>query len=202
MMKAELTQGIGTTGIKAGVIKVGSSLGTITPYEEMFFRAAARVQHELGTVILTHTEGGTMGPEQADLLLREGGDPARIVIGHMCGNTDPDYAVRVLDQGVFIALDRFGLEADAFHTPKDTEREALAMALISRGYTGQLLFSQDTVNMNLGRKVRWPAHMAQAMEAANIERIFQVILPDLLRLGATQEQLDTILMENPARLFG
>ena len=56
--------------------------------------------------------------------------------------------------------------------------------------------------MNLGRKVRWPAHMAQAMEAANIERIFQVILPDLLRLGATQEQLDTILMENPARLFG
>ncbi len=202
MMKAELTQGIGTTGIKAGVIKVGSSLGTITPYEEMFFRAAARVQHELGTVILTHTEGGTMGPEQADLLLREGGDPARIVIGHMCGNTDPDYAVRVLDQGVFIALDRFGLEADAFHTPKDTEREALAMALISRGYTGQLLFSQDTVNMNLGRKVRWPAHMVQAMEAANIERIFQVILPDLLRLGATQEQLDTILMENPARLFG
>lgn len=202
MMTAELTQGIAGTGIRAGVIKIGSSLGVITDYERMFFQAAARAQRETGAVILTHTEGGTMGEEQADLLIGEGADPSRIVIGHMCGNTDADYAVRVMDKGVFIALDRFGLEAEAFHTPKDTEREALAAALISRGYAGQLLFSHDTVNLNLGRTVVWPADMKAAMDAANIGRLFEVILPDMRRMGIPGEQLDAILVRNPARLFG
>jgi len=67
MMLREVTVGIGKTGIKAGVIKLASSKGVITDYEKMFFRAAAKVQKETGVVIITHTQEGTMGPEQAEL---------------------------------------------------------------------------------------------------------------------------------------
>src|SRR5207244_7508798 len=37
----ELTDGIGDTGIKAGIIKVATGEGKITPYEELVLRAAA-----------------------------------------------------------------------------------------------------------------------------------------------------------------
>ncbi|SHI23949.1 phosphotriesterase-related protein [Sporobacter termitidis DSM 10068] len=202
MMVAELTDGIGKTGVKAGVIKIGSSKDSITDYEQLLFRAAARAQKETGAVIMTHTEAGTMGPEQADLLLSEGADPSRVIIGHMCGNTDIRYAVDVLKRGVYIALDRFGLEAEVFGTPKDADREALAIALIARGHINRLLFSHDTVNVNLGRPVKWPPSMQKAMEDANIGRIFEVIIPDLKRMGISDEQLDTILVKNPAKLYG
>jgi len=44
MMKRELYEGVAKTGIKAGVIKLASSHGEITPYEQNFFRAAWRAK--------------------------------------------------------------------------------------------------------------------------------------------------------------
>jgi phosphotriesterase-related protein len=202
MMMKEITVGIGKTGVKAGVIKLASSKDEITDYERMFFKAGARAQKETGATIITHTEAGTMGVEQAELLISEGADPSHIAIGHMCGNTDIRYATSVLNKGVFIAFDRFGLEAEGWGTPKDADREALAVALIARGYINQLLFSHDSVNINLGRPVVWPENMVKNMEAANIGRIFDVIIPDLLKMGIRDEQINNIMVKNPAKLLG
>ena len=71
----EVIVGIDATGIRAGVIKAASSLNTITLAEEKVFRAAARAQRETGAVITTHTEAGTMGLEQVELLRSEGWTP-------------------------------------------------------------------------------------------------------------------------------
>ena len=125
MMVAELTVGIGDTGIKAGCIKLASSYNEITEMEQVFFRAAARAQKETGCVIITHTQQGTMGPEQAKILIENGADPKKIVIGHMCGSTDIAYHEKVLSYGVYDNFDRFGFEGELFHTPTDEERVAL-----------------------------------------------------------------------------
>ncbi len=95
----EITQGIGNTGVKAGVIKVATGHGKITSYEEKIIKAAARAQKETGVPIISYTEAGTMGPEQADLLISEGADPRRIAIGHMCGNANLQYHLSVLEKG-------------------------------------------------------------------------------------------------------
>jgi len=50
----EITQGIGDTGVKAGVIKVATGHGEISAYEEMVLKAAARAQKETGVPIITH----------------------------------------------------------------------------------------------------------------------------------------------------
>ncbi len=42
LMMTEITDGIGDTGIKAGVVKLASSKDAITDYEEMFFTAGAK----------------------------------------------------------------------------------------------------------------------------------------------------------------
>jgi predicted metal-dependent phosphotriesterase family hydrolase len=44
LMLAEITDGIGDTGIKAGVVKLASSKDEITDYEKMFFTAGAKAQ--------------------------------------------------------------------------------------------------------------------------------------------------------------
>jgi phosphotriesterase-related protein len=200
MMLKEVTEGIGDTGIKAGVIKLASSKDMITDYETMFFKAAARVQKETGVVIITHTQAGTMGAEQAELLISEGADPSKIVIGHMCGNTDIQYQVNVLEKGVYIGFDRFGLQGLG-GSPKDIYREALTVALLALGYEDRILFAHDTVNFLLGRPLIFPPQLAETMANAHIGRIFEVIIPDLKRMGVTDEQISKIMSDNPKKLF-
>lgn len=202
MMKTELTEGIGNTGIKAGVIKLASSNGEITPFEEKFFKAAARVNVELGTTIITHTELGTMGPEQAKLLIENGANPQDISIGHMCGNTDIDYHERVLQQGVFDCFDRFGLEGDLFHTPTDGERCDVIAALINKGYEDQILMSHDSVTVELGRPRPVPKDDLPDMAHANILNIPSRVIPMLKERGVTDAQIEKIFVTNPAKVLG
>lgn len=201
MFMKEITEGIGNTGIKAGVIKLGTSKNEITEYEKMFFRAAARAQKETGVPIITHTQEGTMGPEQAQLLISEGADPKKIQIGHMDGNTDIKYQVRTLEQGVFVAFDRIGLQGFV-GAPMDSDRIVMLLGLIGAGYADQLMMSHDMVNYWLGKAPEWSDEMAELMKNWNMEHIFVNIIPQLKEAGVTEETLNTILVKNPNRIFG
>lgn len=197
MMQTEVTEGIGETGIRAGVIKVASSQN-ISPMEERFFCAAAKVSQAFGTPIITHTQMGQQGPRQAELLVGLGAEPHHIAIGHMCGNTDVAYHEQVLRLGVFDAFDRFGLEGELFHTPTDETRADLLTELIDRGWEDQLLISHDSVNVELGR---WrPPH--PSMKNAHIGNIGERVIPMLEERGVTKLQLRKLLIDNPARLLG
>ncbi len=201
MMLAEVTRGIEGTGIKAGVIKLASSYQQITPMEEIFFKAAARVQKETGVVIITHTQRGTMGPQQADLLIANGADPSKIAIGHMCGNTDVSYHEEVLKRGVYVNLDRFGLQGELFHTPTDDQRMDLIKALVDKGYGGRILLGHDSVNVNLGRPIVMTEMMRQSLKDANIRTIGAKVLPGLKQRGMNDGQIDALLRANPRNLF-
>ena len=201
MMATELTKGIDGTDIKAGVIKLGTSYGRITPMEEIFFKAAARAQRETGCVIITHTQLGTMGPEQAQLLISEGADPKKIAIGHMCGNTDVDYHEQVLQQGVYVNLDRFGLEGDLFHTPTDSERTDLIVKLVARGWGDKILLGHDFVKVNLGRPVVMNDFMKQAFAHVSITDIKDRVMPWLAERGISRKQIQAFLLDNPRAIF-
>lgn len=201
MMVAELTKGIEGTDIKAGVIKLASSHDRITPMEETFFLAAARAQKETGCVIITHTQLGTMGPEQAELLISHGANPEKIAIGHMCGSIDLDYHERVLSQDVYINLDRFGLEGELFHTPTDEQRMDLIRTLVDKGYGNKILLGHDSVNVNLGRGLIMTDFMKDAMKDANIRNIGKKVLPGLAKRGLDDAQIDALLAANPMAIF-
>lgn len=201
MFMAEITMGIGKTGIKPGIIKLGSSHGQITEYEQMFFRQAARVQKETGITIVTHTQEGTMGPEQADFLIEHGADPKRIVIGHMDGNTDVAYHHQTLAKGVTIAFDRFGLQVIA-GCPMDYLRETVLIGLLGMGFGSQIVLSHDSVNCWCGRPFQLPEQAQALMASWHPTHIFEDVIPVLLQAGVTTAQLDTMFIENPKHLFG
>lgn len=200
MFKEEIENGIAGTGIKPGVIKLASSKGEITEYEKMFFRAAARVQQETGIVILTHTQEGTMGPEQAQFLIDAGVDPSKIIIGHMCGSTDPAYHRETMDKDVKIAFDRFGIQG-MVGAPFDQERVEVLLTLLEAGYENQIMLAHDSVNIWLGRPPVMNEQVTQIMENWNPAHIFINILPVLQERGISETQLEKLFTDNAASLF-
>lgn len=197
----EIQNGVGNTGLKPGVIKLGTGKDAITDYERMFFKVAARVQKETGISIITHTQEGTMGPEQAELLVSEGADPNRILIGHMDGNKDIRYHLRTLEQGVYVGFDRFGLQGFV-GAPMDKDRIGTLIGLIGLGYADQIMMAHDTVNYWLGKTPEWPKEMQKLITNWHVGNIFENIVPALREGGVTAEQIEQILVKNPNRIFG
>lgn len=178
MFLTEITEGIGGSGIKPGIIKLASSKDQITDYEKMFFRAAASAQKETGITLLTHTQEGTMGPEQAELLIELGADPAGIVIGHMCGNTDPAYHKQTLEKGVNIAFDRFGLQG-MVGAPFDPDRIKTLLTLLNEGFEDQIMLSHDSISVWLGRPPVIPPQAQPGVADWHPTHLFEKVIPEL-----------------------
>jgi len=194
----EIVEGIGDTGIKAGVIKIATGLSAITDYEKMALQAAARAQKKTGVPIITHTEAGTMGPEQVDILLAEGANPKQIAIGHAGGSADLKYHANILDKGVNLAFDRLGLDAELWKAGPDKFRKSCIVALISMGYTNQLILSHDVVLNWLGGEVILPKEMVANWYPTHV---FKNFIPALKNSGVTDEEIHTIMVENPRQMF-
>jgi len=196
----EVTEGIRDTGIKAGVIKVGSSKGVITEYEKLMFQTAAKVQQETGVPIITHTQEGTMGPDQAKLLIDAGADPKRIQIGHMSDNLDIGYQLDTLKHGVYVSWDRMGLQG-LVGCPMDEERYAVMIDLVKKGYADKLMISHDYIITWLGRPLNLPEEAFPLIANWHPTHLFKNIIPALKQGGVTDEQIKTITVNNPRRLF-
>jgi phosphotriesterase-related protein len=199
MFKKEVHDGIGMTGIRPGVLKLASSKGVISGYEQMFFKAAAKVSKEDGIPILTHTEEGTMGTEQADLLIAEGADSKHIMIGHIGGSTDMEYLMNILEKGVYVGFDRFGIEG-IVGTPPDSLREACLIGLMGLGHASQIMLSHDWVNFWLARPSISDI-ISMVMPNYKPGHIFEDVFPVLRRAGITEEQITTMMVDNPRRFF-
>ena len=200
MFMTEITEGIAKTGIKPGVFKLASSKDVITDYEQTFFRAAAKAQQETGIPIITHTQEGTMGPEQAEFLVSAGVNPEKIMIGHIEGNTNIDYLIKTIYYGVSIGFDRCGLQI--LGMPMDPERiKVLADLIVTKGNADNIMISSDNVWNWLGRPLSLNDELAEILAPWSPLNIFETILPALEEKGVSKDQIETMLVENPRKLF-
>ena len=195
---SEIEKGIGSTGIRAGIIKCATGKGQVTKYEEMCLRAAARAHRKTGVPITTHTEEGTMGREQLDIFASEGVELGRVIIGHSCGASDLRYHTDMLDRGCILGFDRFGLD---FVHP-DKLRLAALIGLAGVGYESQLVLSHDSVACFLGRGMDLPPELAKGIENWTPTHVFKNIVPALKRAGVSEAKVKAMLVENPRRFFG
>ena len=194
---AEITRGVGETGIKAGIIKCATGKGQVTAYENLTLKAAARAHKRTGAPITTHTEDGTMGREQLEIFASEGVDLKHVIIGHSCGASDLKYHTDMLDRGCTLGFDRFGL--DILHP--DKLRLAALIGLLGVGYESQLVLSHDSVACWLGRGLDIPPSAARLVENWKPTHVFRNIVPALRKAGVEQSKVDAMLIENPRRYF-
>ncbi|MDR0432103.1 MAG: hypothetical protein LBH48_02160 [Bifidobacteriaceae bacterium] len=90
---------------RAGVIKVATEYGRITPFERKCMEASAMASIETGCPINTHTTFGTCGLEQAQTLISLGVPPDQIAIGHIQRNADVFYLGQILETGAYLEID-------------------------------------------------------------------------------------------------
>jgi phosphotriesterase-related protein len=94
------------TDVRAGVIKLGGSLGGPSPRDEPIFRAAARAHARTGVPIHTHCEAGTGALEQIRLLADAGVPAERISLAHVDKVVDRGYHREIAAAGATAVYDQ------------------------------------------------------------------------------------------------
>ncbi len=196
----ELEEGIEGTGIKAGIIKVASDRGGITPPQEVVLRAAGRTSNQTGARISTHTwSPERIGEQQVRILKEEGVDMNLVYVGHSNDDTDMDYLLGLLDEGVWLGLDRYpGGRTPG--TPDWEGRTEVVKKLIDAGHTNRIMLSHDYSVP----KARHGAEVQEERRRTNPDGylfITRHVLPRLKELGASDQDIQQIMVENPRRFF-
>ena len=193
----EFTDGIGTTGIRPGMIgEIGTS-DPITRSEETILEAAAKAGIATGLPISVHIHPwGREGPK-ALRVVTEGGMPAaRIILNHTnTAISDEGYQRGLLDAGAYLAYDLFGFDHSALglgrYVPSDFDVAHKIVELIGRGYRDQILISQDIgVRTRLRQYGGW-----------GYSHILRHVVPLLKQSGATSEDVEALLVANPRRVL-
>jgi phosphotriesterase-related protein len=195
----DIEQGMQGTEIKAAFLKTACDEPGMVPGVEKLHRAAARASNRTGVPIMAHSRpaSGT-GPEQVRVFEDEGVDLNKVQIAHTGDTDDLDYIEKLLDKGVWVGMDRYGLD---LFLPTD-KRNATVLALLERGYVDRMFLSQDYCST-----LDWfPPEVQEALRASEVPEwsmtmLFESVIPYLKENGMTDEQLETMLVENPRRWF-
>jgi phosphotriesterase-related protein len=196
---ADLQGGVQGTTITAAFLKCAADAHGVTEHVEKIHRAVARASVQTGAPIMAHSMPAVAtGPRQVEIFEQEGVDLARVQIAH-CGDTDDvGYIEQLIDRGVYVGLDRYGLE---MFLPID-KRNATAAELLRRGHAERLMISQDYC-----ATIDWfPAEAEAVFESQGAIRnwsmtlVFDEVVPTLREQGLMDDQtFNTVFVENPRR---
>ncbi len=199
----ELTEGIESSDIRAGFIKAAMSARTpdvpFTGEEEKVLRAGARAQSLTGAAMTMHP-AHHLGLAKhwhtyLDIILQEGGDLGKCILNHMeFWSSDLDYQKSLLDRGVTLSYDQFGAEdyvRPGRCKPSDQARVQGVVSLLKAGYAGQLVLSNEAARKTHLKKYGGYGYA----------HVLENIVPDLRYFGVEEEQIHTMLVENPRRIF-
>ncbi|BCK72668.1 phosphotriesterase [Streptomyces libani subsp. rufus] len=184
---SELTEGIGGTGPRAGMIKVAGGFHGLDRHARQTMTAAAEAQRATGAAIGVHLELGTGALDVLDLLCGTlAVPPDRVILGHL--NRSPDLVVHraAAGAGAYLAFDG---PSRAHHATDWRLPEALA-ALADAGFADRILLGGDTTTAG-ARSVSGGPGMPYLLRRHR-ERLGRTLGADLVT---------RFLTANPARAF-
>ena len=203
----DVTLGVGDTGIHAGIIgEVGIVAGympqepdprrvdlrdPLTANEVKVIRASGRAGRLTGAAVSLHIY--KEHDRVLDLLASEGIDLNRVILGH----SDPlahdvPLMLKLLSRGVYIQFDMLGMgpRLGSGRLADETVGKGI-MELAKAGYLNRILLSQDVCT-----KVQLKAY-----GGTGYSYLHEQFLPYLRQLGATEAQVETMMVANPKRVL-
>ncbi|MFG6446184.1 phosphotriesterase [Microbacterium sp. P06] len=193
---ADLLDEIPGTGVRAGIIgEIASDLSHISAVEERSFRAAGRASRETGAMVSTHAASFPTGLAQLEILVEEGVDPSRVVIGHADTVKSVDYSLEIARRGAFVEFDcLMTCRVGGFLVrPQIDRRLAYLKQIIDAGYAGSVLLSHDVCQRSHMRALGGPGYTF----------LFDEFRALAVESGIAAETLDAIHRDNPRRaVFG
>ncbi|MCX5039384.1 MULTISPECIES: phosphotriesterase family protein [Streptomyces] len=184
---AELTRGIGTSGVRAGLIKVAGGFHALDAHARWTMSAAAEAHHATGAPIAVHLELGTGALDVLDLLCGESGVPAeRVILGHLNRSPDPVAHRQAAASGCWLAFDG----PSRAHHATDWRMPDAVRDLAEAGFGDRLLLGGDTTTA-AARSVDGGPGMPYLLRRV-VPRLTAAVGEELVR---------RVLTENPARAF-
>src|SRR5665811_538521 len=111
----DIERGIQGTSIKAAFLKCAADAAGVTEHVEKIHRAVARASLQTGAPIMAHSMPAVVtGPRQVEIFEEEGVDLAKVQIAHCGDSEDVEYIQGLIDTGVYVGLDRYGLETVSY----------------------------------------------------------------------------------------
>jgi phosphotriesterase-related protein len=188
-MLRDLTEGFPEApDVKAGVIKVGTSLDQVTRDEERMLRAAAAVQRETGAPISTHTTAGTIPLEQVRIFEDAGADLEHVIVGHQDRRLEWNDHLTLVRSGCYIGYDCISKEPYA----RDSDRIDFIKRLIAEGYGDRICLSGDIARRS---------YLTSYGGGPGFTYILWRFVPWMWQAGVSREDTRRMLIDNPARLF-
>lgn len=196
---SEIKTGIGTTGIKAGIIgEIGCSW-PLTKNESNVLQAAAKAQQHTGAAILIHPGRNEKSPfEILDILSKSGADVSRVIMGHI-ERTIQDIKLvdKLAKSGCYLEYDLFGWEisyyplSDEINMVNDSQRINYISNLIGLGHENKIVIAQDIFSK----------HRLASYGGHGYGHIIENILPRMAKSGITPDVINKIIIDNPSTIL-
>ena len=205
-MVNELTIGIDSSGVKAGIIKVAGVDPQLTPWEEQVFTAAAKAHLQTGACIATHAVAGALS--QAQVLEKAGANLNQVFFSHIDTESGFEgrsmheqarYLEQIARMGGGLLLNNFGC---SFYTLPENEIY-LMKHLCDAGFPDKVLISIDcNWTWNAQGEIELE-EQAKHPEAGLRTYGFMMTdtVPELLRAGFSPRDIQTFLVDNPRKFF-
>ncbi|GAA2403000.1 phosphotriesterase [Streptomyces coeruleofuscus] len=184
---SELTEGIGASGVRAGLVKVAGAFHALDAHARWTMTAAAEAHHATGATVAVHLELGTGALDVLDLLCGElGVPPHRVVLGHL--NRSPDLVVhrQAAESGCYLAFDG----PSRTHHATDWRMPDAVRALADAGFGDRLLLGADTTT----------AAARSVGGGPGMPYLLRRVRPRLVH-AVGEHLVGRILRENPGRAF-
>ena len=192
---ADLAEGVGDTGVRAGIIGEVGCGWPMTANERKSLTASAVAQQETGAAILIHPGRNEGAPAEILGVLADGGaDLSRVIMGHL-DRTVFDFEVLrgIAESGCYLEWDLFGNEGSYYpqaeiDMPSDAQRLDLIKRIVDEGYGDRVVIAHDVFTKH--RLVTYGGH--------GYGHILQNVVPTMRRKGFSDEQIEAITVGNPA----
>ena len=195
----DITEGVGDTGLRAGIIgEVGTSW-PITKNELKSLRAAARAQRLTGAPVNIHPgQNEDAANEVIRILDDAGADISRVAISHIDRAVrNPKNRSKLAKTGCYLEYDLFGREGyypphwRVIDLPNDHQRLNEISQLIDEGYLNQILISHDIASKT----------QLCAYGGWGYAHILRDTVPHMRLKGFSDEVIRNIMVDNPKRLM-
>ncbi|MFE7074307.1 phosphotriesterase [Streptomyces sp. NPDC057620] len=184
---SELTEGLATSGVRAGFIKVAGGFHALDAHARWTMTAAAEAHHATRAPIAVHLELGTGALDVLDLLCGElGVAPAGVILGHLNRSPDPVVHRQAAESGVYLAFDG---PSRANHAT-DWRMPDAVRDLADAGFGDRLLLGGDTTTAG-ARSVNGGPGMPYLLHRVRPR----------LELALGSELVERVLTANPQRAF-
>jgi len=192
----DLLEGFPEADFRAGFIgEIGTSF-PLAGFEQRVLHGACLAQQQTDACLFIHPGYSPEAPKfVSDFAERHGADPTRVVLCHSDSRLQEDLEMvcQLAKRGFYIAYDTFGRQRynplSPRQHPNDAQRIKWLRQIADAGFLDRIHISTD---------VCWRTELA-CYGGYGRKHLFENILPAMREAGFAEQEIQTIVVDNPAR---